>query len=128
MNAIKYLIALSLLTMIGCKRNNELKLTFSEQIEKYDVKIELEVKHTIPKTIIYALGHQKSVPNEYGENDWTITYKDSLAGHFRHIKTNRNDTHKYSFKIYQRDTSVLVDISIKGISELNKTIILTTSK
>jgi len=125
MKAIKYLIALSLLTIIGCKRNNELKLTFGEGIDRRDVKIELEVKHSLPKTTIYRLGQLEAMPNEYGENDWTITYKNSLIGHFRHIKTNRNDFHKYYLKFYQRDTSLFVDISIKGISELNKTIILT---
>lgn len=113
---------------MGCNRNNELILTFGNGIQKNDVRIELEVMGYVRKTTIYRLGQQETVPNGYGENDWTVTYKDSLAGHFRHIKTNRNDYHKYDFKFYQRDTSIFVDVSIKGIGEFYETIKLTVKE
>ncbi|MDR2206207.1 MAG: hypothetical protein LBE36_08655 [Flavobacteriaceae bacterium] len=58
----------------------------------------MEVLPTIEKTIIYDGTIKNDIPNGYGENDWYVTYEDSLKGYFRHIKTNRNDNHKYLFR------------------------------
>lgn len=65
-------------------------------------------------TLIYKEGVCYDIPNEYGENDWIITYKGQLQCLFRHFKTDRRYTHKYRFIIYEKQDTFYCDIDIRG--------------
>ena len=71
---------------------------------------------------IYTWQKKYNIPNGYGENEWCFTYKDSLQGYSRHIKTNRNDKHIYVFYFYREADKYFVDVNIKGVSPLQEKI------
>ncbi len=102
------------------KKDNHLTVSVDKFINKQDIKIKMEVLASIPVTEIYDGKKQWEIPNGYGENEWYFTYKDTLHGYLRHIKTNRNDNHAYKFTFYKEDERYFVDVSIKGDSPLQQ--------
>ena len=106
----------SFILLSACyQQNNQLKLSFDNTIQKQDVKIRMEVLGSVPMTTIYNGQKQFDIPNGYGENEWYFTYKDSLKGYLRFIKTNRNDRHTYKFSFREENGNYFVDVDIKGI-------------
>ena len=103
-------------------KGNKLKVSFSNGIDKADVRIKMEVLASVPITDIYDGQKEFDIPNGYGENEWYFTYKDTLQGYSRHIKTNRNDKHNYVFSFYKENEKCFVDIKIEGISPLQENI------
>ena len=81
-----------------------------------------------PKVLVYDGHKQYEIPNEYGENEWYFNYKDSVYAYFRHIKTNRNDGHNYSYNFIKSDGKIQVEINIDGVSEIKKVIDFTSKK
>ena len=116
----KYLLIIWTVLLAGCSEN-EFALKFSTGFKKEDFTVLLEPEGA-DDHIVYAGGIERAIPGEYGENDWIITYKDSLSGIFRHFKTNRNHTHEYAFFIYKINDSVKCDINIDGVDDLKTTI------
>lgn len=72
--------------------------------------------------LIYKEGVYYDIPNEYGENDWIITYKGQQQCLFRHFKTNRRYTHKYKFIVYEKQDTLYCDIDIRGKNRMFHTI------
>ena len=105
---------------------NQLNLRFDRAILKQDVRIRMQVLASVPITEIYDGKSQFTIPDGYGENEWFFTYEDSLQGYFRHMKTNRNDQHRYNFTFHQVNGKFFVDIDIKGISPLSERVELNT--
>lgn len=60
----------------------------------------------------------EDLPNEYGENDFLITYADSLYVAFRHYKLNRRDQHDYEFDFNLQNDTVYLKTNIKGAYKL----------
>ena len=77
-------------------------------------------------TLIYKEGVYYNIPNEYGENDWSITYKEQQQCLFRHFKTNRRYTHKYKFIIYEKQGTLYCDIDIRGNNSMIHSIYFTS--
>lgn len=109
-------------TLLGCKPNNQFDVQVSNEINENDITInffETSLKQIKP---IYKNGKKnEEIPLVYGENEWMISYKDSLTLEFTHFKTNRNDKHEYFFKFYKQDGVVWADVNILGIDEFKKT-------
>jgi hypothetical protein len=119
----KRILAFLLFPFIGaCGNKNRLNIKVAEDIKRKDIKIVLSALHGSSNIAIYENELQKPIPNLYGENDWVITYKDSITAKFRHIKTNRNDYHTYFFSIYKKGMAIMADFEVEGISELKKTL------
>ena len=57
---------------------------------------------------------QNEIPNEYGENDYLITYDNEYYLSFRHWKLNRRYQHNYYFEFYTKQDSIFVKVNIKG--------------
>lgn len=112
------LIAFSL---FGCKFSNSLDVELLDQIKENEITIDLFEPSLKQPQSIFKNGKKNRIPFLYGENDWIISYNDSLDVKFRHFKTNRNDKHKYFFRFYKKDETILVDINIQGVSNLRKT-------
>lgn len=120
-----YLRVLLILLFIACnKSHNQLQLSFDNTIHKQDVTIKMEVLGSIPITEIYNGKRQFEVPDGYGENEWYFTYRDSLKGYSRFIKTNRNDKHDYNFSFHEENGNYFVDIDIEGVSSVKTRITL----
>lgn len=105
-------------------RKNSTNIQFDENINKKKFKIKMEVLGSEPLTTIYDREEWYPVPNGYGENEWYFSYKDSVKGYMRFIKTNGNDKHNYNFKVYQKDGRIMVDAAIEGVGGMTRTVVL----
>lgn len=65
-------------------------------------------------TILYNGKRQNEIINEYGENDFLITYDNKYYLSFRHFKFNRRHQHKYYFHFFENDNKIIVKVDIKG--------------
>lgn len=107
----------------SCEKRNNLELKFSETLDKSNFKIEMEVLgNDFSKVLIYDGNKQYTIQNGYGENEWYFNYKDSLFAYFRHIKTNRNDSHNYNYNFIEKNGKIQVEVHINGVSKMNKII------
>ena len=70
--------------------------------------------------LIYKDNVYYDIPNEYGENDWVIYYKDQKCT-FRHFKTNRHYCHKYNFFIFEKNDTLYCARKIIGKNAENDT-------
>jgi hypothetical protein len=52
--------------------------------------------------------------NDYGENDFLITYADSVYLSFRQFKFNRRHQHDYKFHFSLQDSVIFVKVDIQG--------------
>jgi hypothetical protein len=55
-----------------------------------------------------------SIPNEYGENDFGLSYDNSHELQFRQFKFNRHHQHSYSFMFFKKGDSIMVYTEIVG--------------
>ena len=76
------------------------------------------LKNRDNNSTVYEKGTISQVPNNYGENDFLVTYKDSLYVHFRQFKTNRQNQHTYHFSFTKEKSSYFVAIDITGKNNL----------
>ena len=66
-------------------------------------------------TVLYDGRNWKDlISNEYGENDFLITYDEKYYLQFRHFKTNRSHQHEYSFHFFENNDKIFVNIKIVG--------------
>lgn len=108
------------LGLISCQ-NNEIKVNVVGMEDK--AKIILLTYADKTGNIIYNhLKQEKDIPQRYGENDWILTYSDSLCARFRHIKYNRRDTHSYFFSFFKSGEHIYCKVLIKGESPIDDTL------
>lgn len=66
-------------------------------------------------TILIERGEQKSIlPNEYGENDFLITFDNKYYFSFRQFKLNNNHQHLYDFRIQVENNTPHIYVNIEG--------------
>ncbi len=93
---------------------NSLDVTSSKDINIQNVKIELSVWGTsIVDQVMYQNGSSLTVPEEYGENDWYLSYKNKFIA-FRHFKTNKREDHNYKFHFFIEKDSIKCRVVIEG--------------
>ncbi len=119
---LEMLVTLFLLS--SCVSRNKLCLQF-ENLDPSDIEIYLSAGYPFSSleesTCIYKDSTFNTIPNEYGENDWIIIYKNQKICKFRHFKTNRNDKHLYIFTLRADSTNIFCDISISGKNNMKLT-------
>lgn len=112
--------------------NNSLRVEVKNEIDGDKIQIEHGISATTGNRkndklifdqrdnyqIIYSNGTSKNVINEYGENDFLVTYNDSLYFAFRQFKTNRRNNHSLVLKITKEKESHFVEVIISGENEL----------
>ncbi|XOV69287.1 MAG: hypothetical protein ACFHU9_08885 [Fluviicola sp.] len=65
--------------------------------------------------IVYENGRvQSNIDNEYGENDFLLTYNDNYYLTFRHFKFNRKAQHDYSFTFLWNEGGLCARVKIDG--------------
>ncbi len=65
--------------------------------------------------ILYNNGRRKeNMLNDYGENDFLITYDNKYYFSFRQFKFNRNHQHDYNFHFFLKGNKLFVQVDIKG--------------
>jgi hypothetical protein len=70
------------------------------------------------KTVLYNGKTMKKLVNEYGENDFLVTYDDKYYFDFRQFKFNRRHQHDYNFYFYQKANKLFVKVDIQGEDEM----------
>jgi hypothetical protein len=70
------------------------------------------------KTILYDGKTADKLVNEYGENDFLITYDDKYYFDFRQFKFNRRHQHDYNFYFYQKSNTLFVKVDIQGEDDM----------
>ena len=65
-------------------------------------------------TILFDGMPRDNMINDYGENDFLITYDNKYYFSFRQFKFNRRHQHDYYFHFYQKDGKIFVRADIKG--------------
>lgn len=64
--------------------------------------------------VLYHEGIKNEIINEYGENDFLITYDNKYYFSFRQFKTNRRHQHDYNFHFSERGDKIILQVNIKG--------------
>lgn len=109
------------MSLSSCSDKNKLTMSYGT-MNSNDFEIYLSIFPEFQNKLIYKEGIYYDIPNEYGENDWIITYKGELQCKFRHFKTNRRHSHQYLFSIYEEDT-LYCDIDIRGKNNIKNTLL-----
>lgn len=108
--------------------NNKFNVTADNPLSTDKVKIEFGVSvNTIDRpsdsalfenrnkyTVLFDGKLEDSMINEYGENDFLITYNDKYYFSFRQFKFNRRHQHDYNFHFFQKGDTVFVRADITG--------------
>lgn len=125
---IGLLIVVGLITGVLIPRNtpilkhyinkNSIEVQVDDGIDLDKIKIELLIKGTDYKNIdIFNNGSTYSIPKEYGENDWNLSYNETSFGALRHFKTNNHHDHNYSFYFYEYEGLLMCYVKIDGPDE-----------
>ncbi len=121
--------------MASCSQifnHNTLKIIVGENMNKGKLKIEHGISATTINRkndsdlfkyrdnydVIFDGIINSRIINEYGENDFLITYAEEYYFSFRHFKTNWRHQHEYIFTIFEESNDMHVKVEIKGQDEL----------
>ena len=111
---------------------NNINVSVEKPLEKEKVKIEFGISiNTISRkndldlfqnkeryTILYDKGKKLSqMINEYGENDFLITYNNEYYLSFRQFKIHSRVQHDYYFHFRKAQDTVFVKVEIKGLDD-----------
>jgi hypothetical protein len=108
--------------------NNSISVTADEPLTSGKVKIEFGISvNTINRstdedlfsrrekyTVLFDGKTEDNMINDYGENDFLITYDNKYYFSFRQFKFNRSHQHDYNFHFFQKDNKVFIRADIKG--------------
>jgi len=109
-----------LLLNIGCSKSNTLEVVVSENFNANDFKIELIIIYSTPLITVYENNKIRTIPDGYGENDFIVSYKDSLCARIRHFKTDEEEKHNYKFRFYEKKGDVCCLIEIIGLCDMKE--------
>ena len=65
-------------------------------------------------TTIYDGKKLNGIINEYGENDFLVTYDNVFYYSFRQFKFNRRHQHSYDFRISKQANNIVLKVEIDG--------------
>lgn len=108
--------------------SNSIKVTADNPLITDKVKIEFGISvNTISRitdkdlferrekyTVLFDGEKEEKMSNDYGENDFLITYDNKYYLSFRQFKFNRRHQHDYNFHFYKKDNKIFVQANIKG--------------
>ncbi|EFO1477037.1 hypothetical protein DWG88_21135 [Escherichia coli] len=133
------IMILSLTGLYSCNKNflllwdaNNIYVSTRDNIDKGKIKIEFGISvNTINRetdaelfadrakyTILFGGKLKNRMINEYGENDFLITFDDRCYLSFRQFKTNRRHQHDYYFDFFNNNGNAFVTVEIKGENPL----------
>ncbi len=108
--------------------NNSINVTAENPLTSDKVKIEFGISvNTINRltdedlfsrrekyTVLFDGITKENMINDYGENDFLITYDNKYYFSFRQFKLNRNHQHDYNFYFFQKNNKIFVRTDING--------------
>jgi hypothetical protein len=91
------------------------KIEFGISVNTISRKNDLDLfKDRQKYTTLYDGTPKDEMLNEYGENDFLITYDNKYYLSFRHFKFNRRHQHDYYFHFFKKSDNVFIRSEIKG--------------
>jgi hypothetical protein len=95
---------------------DNVKIEYGFSVNTINRKNDLDLFEKREKyTILYEGGKKRNeIKNEYGENDFLITYNNKYYFSFRQFKLNRRHQHNYNFTFYQKEKKIFLLVEIKG--------------
>ena len=107
---------------------NSIKVTVESPLKADKAKVEFGISvNTINRstdtdlfnkrekyTVLYDGKKKDNMINEYGENDFLITYDNEYYFSFRQFKLNRRHQHDYKFHFFQKDDKIFIQVNING--------------
>jgi hypothetical protein len=117
------------LKSIGIINGNKYEINVKDPLAKTDFKIyqgyftidrdnDSELFKNNRKTLFFNGRKLKKITTDHGENDFLVTYKDSLYYQFRYFKTNCRMIDRLDFSFYQQNDSLFIDMQISGTNRL----------
>lgn len=111
---------------------NSINITTEAPLEANKVKIEFGISvNTINRVtdsdlfknrgkyiVLFDGGPKEEMINDYGENDFLITYDNKYYFSFRQFKFNRRHQHDYNFYFRKMDNRVFVNVDINGEDDM----------
>ncbi|MFK7748322.1 MAG: hypothetical protein AB8B65_08030 [Kordia sp.] len=73
----------------------------------------------INELLIFDGTTTKTIPNNYGENDFVISYGNEYYVRFSHFKTNWRHQHDYIFYLYKKEDELYVKVTIEGVDDMS---------
>lgn len=117
------------LRYIGIINGNRYAVSVRKPLDKSDFKIyqgfftinrdnDFELFENSSKTLFYSGRKLKKIITDHGENDFLVTYKDSLYYQFRYFKTNCRMIDRLNFSFYQQNDTLFIDMKIDGTDRM----------
>lgn len=75
--------------------------------------------HRKKYTLLFDGEELNQVDNEYGENDFLITYDNKYYLSYRQFKTKWRHQHEYKFHFHTKDKKVFVHVDNNGVDDMN---------
>ena len=98
---------------------DKVKIEYGVSVNTINRKNDLDLFADRSKYITLYDGQPKSrMINEYGENDFLITYDNKYYLSFRQFKFSRRHQHDYNFHFFTKDSKVYVNASINGQDQM----------
>ena len=96
------------------------KIEFVISVNTISRKNDLDLfKNTQKYTTLYDGKQKDDVVNDYGENDFLVTYNNKYYLSFRQFKFNRRHQHDYYFHYFKKGDNIYVRTLIKGASAMH---------
>lgn len=98
-------------------QKNKVRVEYAMSTRFY--KDEINFSKNTDYVLVFDGMDTKSIPNNYGENDFVITYKNQYYTPIRHFKTNWRHQHDYIFYLYKKEGTLYIRITIEGVDDMN---------
>lgn len=96
-------------------RSDKVKIEFGISVNTINRSTDEDLFRNRAKyTVLYDGTTQNNMINDYGENDFLITYDKKFYFSFRQFKLNRSHQHDYNFHFFQKDNKIFIRLDIKG--------------
>lgn len=94
---------------------DKVKIEFGISVNTINRSTDSDLFDSREKYIVLYEGKTKdNMINDYGENDFLITYDNKYYFSFRQFKFNRRHQHDYNFHFFQADNKIFIRADIKG--------------
>ncbi|MBS1635888.1 MAG: hypothetical protein JST26_08175 [Bacteroidetes bacterium] len=70
-------------------------------------------------SLLFAGKELQQIENEYGENDFLITYDNTYYLAFRQFKTNWRHQHEYRFHFHKKGDELFLRCNITGVDDMS---------
>lgn len=94
---------------------DKVKIEYGISVNTFNRLTDSDLFKKREKYIILFEGESKgNMINDYGENDFLITYDNEYYFSFRQFKLSSRHQHDYNFHFYQKDGKIFLQVDIKG--------------